>query len=141
VVLNMLTLSIAFAVLLAQPPAPAEPPAAPAAEAPATKPLEVTTLDAGLGPCSAEFTVKDIDGKPVYNATIHVQVRYGFLGVKRMDLEVGTNGDGRARIIGLPDSARPLVYEVGKDETTATAGQDLEKTCKGSYDLTLKPRT
>jgi hypothetical protein len=136
----MLTLSITLAVLLAQQPAPAEPSAAPAAETPATKPLEVTTLDARLGPCSAEFTVKDEDGKPVYNATIHVRVRYGALGVRRMDLEVGTNGDGRARIIGLPDRARPLVYEVTRGETMATAGQDLEKTCKGSYDLTLKPR-
>ena len=60
-------------------------------------------LDAKLGVCSAEFTVKDATGAPVYLALVHVQVRYGPLNVKRMDLEVGTNVAGKARIKGLPE--------------------------------------
>ena len=147
----MLISTLALAALLAQQPAPAQPsvpaqqpapvqqPAPGSGPQPAAPPLEVATLDAKLGPCSADFTVTDVDGRPVYNATIHVRVRYGALGLKRMDLEVGTNGDGKGRFVGLPDRARPLVYDVTKGETKARAEQDLSQTCKATYELTLKP--
>ena len=48
-------------------------------------------------------------------ATVHVRIRYGFMSLKRMDLEVGTNSDGKARVEGLPEKARPLVYDITKD--------------------------
>ena len=65
--------------------------AAALAQAPA-KPADVTLMKAGLGgSCSADFTVKGPDDKPIYAALVHVKVRYGFAGVKRADLEVGTN--------------------------------------------------
>ena len=38
---------------------------------------EVPALKAGLGTCAADFVVKDADGKPVYQATIHAKIRYG----------------------------------------------------------------
>jgi hypothetical protein len=108
-----------------------------APQAPATSP-EVAVLDAKLGKCSADFTVKGADGKPVYNATIHVRVRYGALNVKRMDLEVGTNSEGKAGIKGLPDKARPLTYDVEKDGKKGTVDQDLSKTCEAKLEVTLK---
>ena len=40
--------------------------------------------------------VTDLSGKPLYNAKIHVQIRYGFLGLRKLDLETGTNADGKA---------------------------------------------
>jgi len=100
--------------------------------------LEVPVLKAGLGPCSADFIVKDADGMPVYAAAVHVRVRYGVFGIKRADLEVGTNSNGEARIEGLPDKARPLVYDVQKDDKKAAAEQNVESSCNAKYDLTLK---
>src|SRR5262245_47196713 len=94
------------------------------AQGPSTKP-ELPILKAGLGPCSADFTVKNADGTPEYLAMIKVRVRYGFANVKRMDLEVGTNSDGQARIEGLPKKAQPLAYEIQKDMQKATAEQDV----------------
>ena len=122
----MLTLTI-LAVLLAAPQRPSDSPAP-----------ELATLKAGLGDCSADFTVKDGEGEPVYAATIHVRVRYGMLGIKRADLEVGTNSDGKARIEGLPAKARPLSYTVEKDGRKAALEQDVAATCRGKYDVTLK---
>ena len=99
---------------------------------------EVTVLKAGLGGCSADFVIKDADGKPVYAANVHVRVRYGVFGVKRADLEVGTNSNGEARIEGLPDKARPMTYDVQKDAKKASAEQDVAANCHPKYDLTLK---
>jgi DNA-binding beta-propeller fold protein YncE len=99
---------------------------------------ELAVISARLGNCSADFTVTDAAGAPVYAATIHVRIRYGFMSVKRMDLEVGTNSDGKARVEGLPEKARPLVYEVAKDGRTATVTQDLAATCRGMYSVALK---
>ena len=76
-------------------------------------------IDARLGSCAADFTVTDASGAPVYAATVHVRIRYGFMSVKRMDLEVGTNSDGKARVEGLPEKAKPLVYDVTKDNLKA----------------------
>lgn len=107
------------------------------AQAPPAEP-ELPVLKANLGGCSAEFTVKDADGAPVYNALVHVRVRYGALNLKRMDLEVGTNGAGKARIAGLPDKARPMTYDITKDTRKVTVDQDLAKTCDGKFEVTLK---
>ena len=56
---------------------------------------------------------------------------------KRMDLEVGTNSDGRAVIRGLPDKARPMTYDIQKDGRKAVADQDVAKTCEATLDVTL----
>jgi hypothetical protein len=70
---------------------------------------------------------------------VHVRIRYGFMNLKRMDLEVGTNSDGKARVEGLPAKARPLVYDVTRDALKGTVEQDLEATCNGTYAVALKP--
>ena len=109
------------------------------AQQPAEQPKpELAVLKAGLGPCSADFSVKDADGMPVYGASVHVKVRYGAFGVKRADLEVGTNSSGEARMEGLPDKARPLVYDVQKSGKKATAEQNVTTACNAKYALTLK---
>ena len=119
----LISVSLIALALLQTPPPAAEP--------------ELPVLKANLGGCSAEFTVKDATGAPVYNALVHVRVRYGPLGLKRMDLEVGTNAAGKARIAGLPDKARPMVYDVTKDTRKATVDQDVEKMCEGKFDVKL----
>lgn len=101
-------------------------------------PQEVPVLKASLGDCSADFSVRSADAQPVYNATIHVRVRYGFMSLKRSDLEIGTNADGKARIEGLPSKAKPLTYDIRKDAAASTALQDVEQMCRASFEVLLK---
>ncbi len=121
----MLIATITLAAALAQQPAGAAKP-------------EVAVLKAGLGACSADFIVKDSDGKPVYSATIHVRVRYGVWGIKRADLEVGTNSDGEARIEGLPGKAKPLTYDIQKGDKKAAVEQNVSDNCDAKYEVSFK---
>jgi hypothetical protein len=132
----MLIVSLALAAV-----ALAQQPAAPPATQPAQPTPDLAVISGRLGPCSADFTVTDADGKPIYAAIVHVRIRYGFMNVKRMDLEVGTNSDGKARVEGLPEKARPLTYDVTKDMLKGTAQQDLAMNCKATYAVALKPAT
>jgi hypothetical protein len=105
----------------------------------AESPSDVTLMKANLGgSCSADFTVKDADGKPVFDALVHVRLRYGFAGVKRADLEVGTSSQGRARIEGLPDKAKPMTYAITKDDKKTEVAQDVSTTCRATFDVVLK---
>lgn len=99
---------------------------------------ELAVISARLGACSADFTVKDSEGTPVYAAIIRVRIRYGFLSIKRMDLEVGTNSDGKARVEGLPSKAKPLTYEIWKADKNAPVDQDLSSNCHATYEVSLK---
>jgi hypothetical protein len=102
-------------------------------------PADVTLMKAGLGgSCSADFTVKDAAGKPIVGASVHVKMRYGFAGVKRADLEIETSPTGKGRIEGLPDKAKPMTYEIRKDELKAEVTQDVSSTCHATFDVTLK---
>lgn len=80
----------------------------PTAEVPAP------TIDAALGPCSVGFTVTNQTFQPLYNAQIHAHFKYGLWGIKRMDLQIGTNYAGVARVKGLPTKLRnaPLDFVV-----------------------------
>jgi hypothetical protein len=99
---------------------------------------EIPVLKAGLGTCAADFVVSDGNGKPVYQATIHARIRYGALSVKRMDVEVNTNDEGKARIEGLPSKAKPIVYDIEKNDTKGTTQQDVTTGCLASLQVTLK---
>src|SRR5215471_17860619 len=104
-----------------------------------SKEPDITLMKANLGgSCSADFTVKDAGGKPVYAASVHVKVRYGFAGVKRADLEVGTSSDGKARIEGLPDKAKPMTYDISKDDKKTEVTQDVSDKCRATFDVTLR---
>jgi len=125
----MLIASLALAaVALSQQPA----------QPPAQSSPDLAVISGRLGPCSADFTVTDAAGKPIYAAIVHVRIRYGFMNVKRMDLEVGTNSEGKARVEGLPEKARPLSYDITKDMLKGSAQQDLAMNCKAAYTVALK---
>ena len=87
-------------------------------------PADVTLMKAALGgSCSADFTVKDAGRQADRTArSVHVKLRYGFAGVKRADLEVGTSSEGKARIEGLPDKAKPMTYEIKKRRAEGRGG-------------------
>ena len=52
---------------------------------------QVPAVDGGLGSCRADFTVKDGSDKPIYNARIHVLIKYGFFSKRKTNHDVGTN--------------------------------------------------
>jgi hypothetical protein len=99
---------------------------------------ELAVISARQGECFGDFTVKDAAGAPIYAATIHVRVRYGVFGLKRVDLEVGTNSDGKARVEGLPANGRTLVYDISKGTLKTTVEQNLETTCRAEHEVVLK---
>ena len=106
----------------------------------APNPHEVPSVDGGLGPCSIEFTAKDSTGAPLYNAKIRVHIATGFLGVKKTDLEVGSNVDGKAKFTGLPDKTKfPLEFDAQQGEVVGTFSWAPVKGCTPlEENITLK---
>jgi hypothetical protein len=96
-------------------------------------PHQVPVMDGEAGPCSVSFTVTDEKGGPVYDARIRVKMRYGFAGVKHLDLEAATNVDGKTLIKGLPQKVKGGILYFhgiqGKREGDAT--YDPAKNCGG----------
>jgi hypothetical protein len=101
----------------------------------------VPVVDGGVGPCSADFTVTDADGTPVYAAKIKVHIAYGFMYARKLDLEVGTNSDGKARFTGLPDRVKHgLFFEASEGDRTAQAFNDPASTCKAQFTIALRKK-
>lgn len=99
---------------------------------------ETPVVDGGLGSCRADFTVKDGSDKPIYNAKIHVTIKYGFLSKRKADLEVGTNSDGKASVTGLPNlPKKPLEFTVKSGTVSKTVTDDPSDNCNGKFDVIL----
>jgi len=99
---------------------------------------DVPVVDGGIGTCRADFTVKDEAGKPIYDAKIKVTLRWGFFNKRKLDLEIGTNGDGKARVIGLPDSPKkPLEFQIKSGTITKSIEDDPSANCTAIYEVTL----
>jgi hypothetical protein len=97
-----------------------------------------TRIDADLGPCSALINVTDIISKPVYNAKVSVRIHYGFMGMKKLDLETFTSAAGQVQFVGLPEvSKKPLTFRVGKDEKTAIVIYDPKNSCQATLTALL----
>ena len=102
---------------------------------------EIPVVDGGIGSCKADFHVKDDTGKPIYNAKIKVTLKYGFFNVRKTELEVGTNSDGKARFTGLPDSPKkPLEFEIKSGTVSKSVTDDPSTNCSASYEVTLSVR-
>jgi hypothetical protein len=113
----------------------------PAATPAATQTVPV--IDGGVGPCSLDLTVTTTDGKPAGAATVKVHIAYGFGGFRRLDLEAGTNSDGKVKFTGLPSRVRrpPLEFHVSKGELTSTIEYDPASECKGKRDAKLEKQS
>jgi hypothetical protein len=110
----------------------------------ARDPEKVPVMDGEAGTCSLELTVTGADGKPVYAATIKVHIAYGFGGIRRLDLEAGTNSDGKVKFIGLPVRVHrpPLEFHASKDDLVGVAMYDPSSACESKHDIALaKPTT
>ncbi len=116
-------------------------PALPAQNTTPVDPKTVPVIDGGIGPCSADFTINDANGTPVYDAKIRVHITYGFMYLHKLDLEVGTNVDGKARFIGLPDRTKEgLFFRASQGDREGAAFDDPAKTCKANFTVALEKK-
>jgi hypothetical protein len=105
-------------------------------------PHSIPAVDAGVGQCTADFTITDADNKPIYAAKVKVHIAYGFASARKLDLEVGTNVDGKARFTGLPDRVKKgLFFEASEGDRTGNAFQDPSKTCQAQFTVALRKPT
>lgn len=69
-------------------------------------PAEIPVVKGGAGACTADFVVTDASGKGIYDAKVRILIQYRFGGFHKLDLTVGTNYQGKARIEGLPEKIK-----------------------------------
>lgn len=102
----------------------------------------VPQVDAGIGPCTADFTINQANQHPVYNAEISVRIAYGFMGMKKMDLKVGTSSEGKARFVGLPEKVHnpPLAFVVRAKGLSKSVNYWPSTKCHASYSVILGGR-
>lgn len=104
-------------------------------------PHAVPSIDGGIGPCTADFTVTDAAGAPVYAAKVKVHIAYGFGSFHKLDLEQGTNIDGKARFIGLPDRTKHgLYFRASEGDRTGEAFDDPANTCKAQFTIAIQKK-
>lgn len=105
----------------------------------AGSPADVPSISAGMGPCTADFTVVDASNKPVFDAKIHVTVKFGFMSKRDTDLELGTNSDGKARIEGLPQKLKkpPMEFTIHSGDATKSVTNDPAANCHPTFAVTL----
>ncbi|HLH07738.1 MAG TPA: hypothetical protein VKW78_10915 [Terriglobales bacterium] len=102
---------------------------------------EVPVIDAGLGPCTADVQVMDSGHHPIYKADVSTTIRYGFAGVKRLDLDVGTNVEGKARFIGIPEKTRDMLqFTANFQGRQNTVIMSPEENCHQSLSIFLPDR-
>ena len=90
------------------------------------------------GPCTADFVVSDPAGKGVYDAKIGIQIKYGFMGLHKLDLTVGTNFEGKARIEGLPEPIKGTAeFKVSHGDQNKTVPYDPQDNCHPRHQVTL----
>jgi hypothetical protein len=112
---------------------------APAGLAQSATPAVPAEISADLGSCSAAINVTGADSKPVYAAKVTTRIRYGALGVKRLDLEAFTGSDGQVKITHLPEVLKkPLYIHVTKDDKDEMVEFKPSERCKATFDVQLR---
>jgi hypothetical protein len=106
----------------------------------AGNPADVPTINGGMGSCTADFTVVDASNKPIFDAKIHLKVKYGFMSKRDTDLEVGTNNDGKARMEGLPEKLKkpPMEFTISSGDVTKSLTSDPATNCHPTFAVTLE---
>ena len=98
----------------------------------------IPSVSAGVGPCTADFKVLDAASKPIYNASVHLNLVYGFMNRRGSDLEVYTDDKGHARLEGLPRKLkRPVDITIRASDKVKTVMFDPSVDCHPSYEVTL----
>ena len=96
-------------------------------------------ISADLGTCSALITVTGSDFKPVYAAKMTTRIRYGPLGVKKLDLEAFTGADGQLKITNLPEAVKkPMYIYLGKDGKQGMVEFRPDLRCHATFTVELR---
>ena len=99
--------------------------------------VPVISSDLG-GECSADLLVTNVKGKPLSNAKISLEIKYGFGGFHHSTLEIYTNVDGKARFEGLPLKSRnPYAFTASYQGRSTTVIVEPRDNCHGSYTAIL----
>lgn len=99
---------------------------------------KVPTVNANVGGCTADFLVRNGQHKPLYNAKVSVNFRYGFLGMHKMSLEAFTNSQGKARFDGLPDAPKnPLAFRIECGNQHESVADNPGNVCNASFRVTF----
>lgn len=101
---------------------------------------QIPVIDGAVGPCSLELTVSGTDAKPVYNATVKVHITYGMGGFHHLDLQAGTNSDGKVKFTGMPIKVHhpPLEFDATKDQLEGSLNYDPASECQAHHDIKLE---
>jgi hypothetical protein len=106
---------------------------------PTPDPKAVPVIDAGIGPCTADFIINDANGAPVYAAKVKVHIAHRWMNLHKLDLEIGTNVDGKARFTGLPDRIKHGIYfHASEGNRTGEAFDDPANNCKAQFGITIR---
>ncbi len=110
------------------------------------EPNQLPVISGDLGDCTADLRVTDVKDKPIYNAKISTEIKYGFAGLRKNSLEIYTNVDGKARFEGLPLKSRgPLAFTATYEGRSTTVMVEPRDNCHGSFTAILPnqplPRT
>ena len=98
-----------------------------------------TEISADLGTCSALINVTGPDPKPIFNAKVTTRVRYGVMGLKKLDLETYTSADGQVKIVKLPEvPKKPIYIYISKDDKLETVEFKPDVHCRATFDVLLK---
>ena len=101
----------------------------------------IPAIDGAIGTCTANFTVTDDAAAPVYDAKIRVHIAYGFMNLHKFDLQVGTNADGKARFIGLPNASKQgFFFRASEGDREGSAFDDPSKSCKAQFTIVLRKK-
>jgi hypothetical protein len=99
---------------------------------------DVPVLKGGAGSCTADFVVSDSSGKGVYDAKISIQIKYGFMGLRKLDLTVGTNFEGKARVEGLPEQIKGSAeFKVSHGDKSKSVPYDPQANCHARQEVVL----
>lgn len=99
---------------------------------------DVPTVNADIGTCRADFTVKDGGGKPLYNAKINITIKYGFMNLHKAQLEAPTNTNGQASFTGLPNfTKKPLKFVISSGTVSKAVSDDPTTNCDATFHVTL----
>jgi hypothetical protein len=100
--------------------------------------VDIPVVKGEAGACTADFVVSDASGKGVYDAKIGIQMKYGFMGLHKLDLSVGTNFEGKARVEGLPEQIKGSAeFKISHGDQNKSVPYDPQSNCHARHDVVL----
>jgi hypothetical protein len=107
----------------------------------ATSATAQAEISADLGTCSALITATGVDLKPIFGAKITTRIRYGFMGVKKLDLEAFTGANGKIKITSLPEARplkKPMYIYINKDDKQEIVEFKPDVHCRATFNVQLR---